>query len=131
MPGHSTPWNSPTLRGADQIGSYHSKFGKHVPSNRRIGTRRVHVHGRLADSTGDPILKQALKEPIAFWGGFIAGMLGLNLEEGPLKSWVERTASDAQGTPAPFQSIQESSSWAMPPTETQARNGVSPYSAGG
>ena len=37
-----------------------------------------------------------IQEPIAFWGGFAAGMLGLNLEEGPLQSWVKRTASDAE-----------------------------------
>lgn len=92
---------------------------------------RVHALGRLANSTGDPILKKALKEPVAFWGGFVAGMLALNLEEGPLHDWVKRTASDAQGTAAPSQSIQERSSWPMPPTGTLQPNGVLPYSAGG
>lgn len=33
-----------------------------------------------------------LQEPVAFWGGVFAGVLGLNLDEEPLKSWVERTS---------------------------------------
>ena len=37
-----------------------------------------------------------LQEPIAFWGGFTAGALALNLKEDPLRSWLERTAADAQ-----------------------------------
>lgn len=37
----------------------------------------------------------AMQEPVAFWGGAFAGALGLNLQEDPLKSWLQRTASDA------------------------------------
>ncbi|XP_031263024.1 UPF0426 protein At1g28150, chloroplastic-like [Pistacia vera] len=44
----------------------------------------------------EPILKEALKEPIAFAGGIFAGLLRLDLNEDPLKEWVTRTA-DAAG----------------------------------
>ncbi|KAL6320562.1 hypothetical protein AAG906_007641 [Vitis piasezkii] len=39
----------------------------------------------------DPILQQALKEPVAFAGGVFAGLLRLDLNEDPLKEWVTRT----------------------------------------
>ena len=61
MPGQSSPWKGPTLRGSSQFGLYHSKRGVHMPLKYRRATMRVHVLGCLADSTGDPILKQALK----------------------------------------------------------------------
>ncbi|KAH7550593.1 hypothetical protein ACOSQ2_024293 [Xanthoceras sorbifolium] len=44
----------------------------------------------------EPILKEALKEPIAFAGGMFAGLLRLDLKEDPLKEWVTRTV-DASG----------------------------------
>ncbi|CAL9216518.1 unnamed protein product [Arabidopsis halleri] len=39
----------------------------------------------------EPILSEALKEPIAFLGGMFAGLLRLDLNEEPLKDWVTRT----------------------------------------
>ncbi|XP_031406659.1 uncharacterized protein LOC116215188 [Punica granatum] len=39
----------------------------------------------------EPILKEALKEPVAFMGGMFAGLLRLDLNEDPLKEWVTRT----------------------------------------
>ncbi|CAH2034131.1 unnamed protein product [Thlaspi arvense] len=39
----------------------------------------------------EPILSEALKEPIAFVGGMFAGLLRLDLNEEPLKEWVTRT----------------------------------------
>ncbi|KAK9266256.1 hypothetical protein L1049_000044 [Liquidambar formosana] len=41
--------------------------------------------------TEDPILKDALKEPVAFMGGMFAGILRLDLNEDPLREWVTRT----------------------------------------
>ncbi|KAL1541897.1 UPF0426 protein, chloroplastic [Salvia divinorum] len=38
-----------------------------------------------------PILKEALKEPVAFVGGMFAGLLRLDLSEDPLREWVART----------------------------------------
>ncbi|XP_065848306.1 UPF0426 protein At1g28150, chloroplastic [Euphorbia lathyris] len=43
------------------------------------------------NSIDQPILKEALKEPVAFMGGMFAGLLRLDLEEEPLKEWVTRT----------------------------------------
>jgi hypothetical protein len=40
-----------------------------------------------------------LQEPLAFLGGVFAGVLGLNLEEEPLKGWVERTQEQAGTAP--------------------------------
>ena len=36
------------------------------------------------------------QEPVAFWGGVFAGALGLNVDEDPLRGWLQRTAADAQ-----------------------------------
>ncbi|XP_060967457.1 UPF0426 protein At1g28150, chloroplastic [Cannabis sativa] len=41
--------------------------------------------------TDEPILKDALKEPVAFMGGLFAGLLRLDLNDDPLKEWVSRT----------------------------------------
>lgn len=57
------------------------------------------IHGRrvsvatacVFDPTQKPILKEALKEPVAFMGGMFAGLLRLDLNEDPLKEWVTRT----------------------------------------
>jgi len=38
----------------------------------------------------------ASQEPVAFWGGVFAGALGLNVDADPLRSWLQRTAADAQ-----------------------------------
>ncbi|XWS50896.1 hypothetical protein CRYUN_Cryun12cG0129500 [Craigia yunnanensis] len=38
-----------------------------------------------------PILKHAVKEPVAFMSGMFAGILRLDLNEDPLKEWVART----------------------------------------
>ncbi|XP_022137739.1 UPF0426 protein At1g28150, chloroplastic [Momordica charantia] len=43
----------------------------------------------------DPVLKEALKEPVAFAGGLFAGLLRLDLNEEPLKEWVKRTVESA------------------------------------
>lgn len=37
------------------------------------------------------IIKDALKEPVAFLGGMFAGLLRLDLNEDPLKEWIART----------------------------------------
>ncbi|CAK9195651.1 unnamed protein product [Sphagnum troendelagicum] len=46
-------------------------------------------------SKDDPILKEVLKEPIAFLGGVFAGLLRLDLNEEPLREWVARTSEAA------------------------------------
>ncbi|PIN09371.1 hypothetical protein CDL12_18049 [Handroanthus impetiginosus] len=49
--------------------------------------------------TQEPILKEALKEPVAFVGGIFAGLLRLDLNEEPLKEWVTRTVEASGMTP--------------------------------
>lgn len=43
----------------------------------------------------DPVIKEALKEPVAFAGGLFAGLLRLDLNEDPLKEWVKKTMESA------------------------------------
>ncbi|KAG6549830.1 hypothetical protein Mapa_008811 [Marchantia paleacea] len=47
------------------------------------------------DVQNDPIVKEALKEPVAFLGGVFAGILRLDLNEEPLREWVAKTAEAA------------------------------------
>ena len=37
-----------------------------------------------------------VQEPLAFSAGVVAGLLGLNLSEDPLKEWLERTAASSR-----------------------------------
>ncbi|CAA7015704.1 unnamed protein product [Microthlaspi erraticum] len=56
-------------------------------------TRRtlISTKSRCFNLPQEPILSEALKEPIAFVGGMFAGLLRLDLNEEPLKEWVTRT----------------------------------------
>lgn len=40
-----------------------------------------------------PLLKEFTKEPIAFLGGFFSGVFHLNLQDDPVKSWLNEQAS--------------------------------------
>ncbi|CAL0321079.1 unnamed protein product [Lupinus luteus] len=53
------------------------------------------VKAFLYNPAQDPVLKEALKEPVAFLGGVFAGVLRLDLNEEPLKEWITRTAEAA------------------------------------
>ncbi|KAL5545263.1 hypothetical protein UlMin_009047 [Ulmus minor] len=48
------------------------------------------VQAFFFNPTEEPIVKEALKEPVAFMGGMFAGLLRLDLNEDPLKEWVSR-----------------------------------------
>jgi hypothetical protein len=37
-----------------------------------------------------PLVKELIEQPIALLGGFVSGMLKLNLSEDPLKSWLQK-----------------------------------------
>jgi hypothetical protein len=37
-----------------------------------------------------PVVTELTKQPIAFMGGFVSGILKLNASEEPLKSWLEK-----------------------------------------
>jgi hypothetical protein len=43
------------------------------------------------------LIYRALQEPIAFWGGVFAGVLRLNVNEDPLKTWIQRTGGMVRG----------------------------------
>ncbi|KAK6646185.1 hypothetical protein PHAVU_L006501 [Phaseolus vulgaris] len=61
----------------------------------------------------DPIVKDALKEPVAFLGGMFAGILRLDLNEEPLKEWVTRTV-EASGISEEGSNTEESTTEAAP-----------------
>ncbi|KAI4351959.1 hypothetical protein L6164_006257 [Bauhinia variegata] len=58
-------------------------------------SRRTGARACFLNPIEDPIIKEALKEPVAFMGGMFAGLLRLDLEEEPLKEWVARTVEAA------------------------------------
>ncbi|MEM8674107.1 MAG: hypothetical protein AAGF83_09590 [Cyanobacteria bacterium P01_G01_bin.67] len=37
-----------------------------------------------------PILQKLMQQPVAFAGGFVSGVLHLNLNEEPLSKWLEQ-----------------------------------------
>ncbi|XP_030940619.1 UPF0426 protein At1g28150, chloroplastic [Quercus robur] len=80
-----TSWKElrPSSRNGVRLGNYHS-------------TNWINKNGfkvkAFFNPTDDPIIKQALKEPVSFMGGMFAGLLRLDLNEDPLKEWVTRTA---------------------------------------
>jgi hypothetical protein len=58
-----------------------------------------------------PIVKELAKEPVAFCSGFVTGLLRLNLNDDPVKTWLAKqgvTASpnDSQTTDKSPQSIE-------------------------
>ncbi|PIA35355.1 hypothetical protein AQUCO_03500030v1 [Aquilegia coerulea] len=60
-------------------------------SHRRVG-EAFEVKACFFNPTEQPqLVKQALKEPVAFMGGVFAGLLRLDLNEDPLKDWLTRT----------------------------------------
>ena len=41
-----------------------------------------------------PILEELTREPIAFLGGFVSGLLKLSLNDDPIKTWIEKQGED-------------------------------------
>ncbi|KAL1824798.1 UPF0426 protein At1g28150, chloroplastic isoform X2 [Daucus carota subsp. sativus] len=70
-------------------------YGKLGSRSRRV----VSVKASSCNSSDEPILREALKEPVAFLGGLFAGLLRLDLNEDPLKEWISRTV-EASGLTA-------------------------------
>ncbi|KAF8014647.1 hypothetical protein BT93_H0452 [Corymbia citriodora subsp. variegata] len=58
---------------------------------RRDDYRRNGVRAFFFNPTEERIIREALKEPVAFMGGMFAGILRLDLNEDPLREWVTRT----------------------------------------
>lgn len=45
-----------------------------------------------------PVFKEFTKHPAAFLGGFVSGMLRLNLDDDPVKSWLDAQAGTSSYT---------------------------------
>eukprot|EP00238_Polyblepharides_amylifera_P000313 CAMPEP_0196573592 /NCGR_PEP_ID=MMETSP1081-20130531/3481_1 /TAXON_ID=36882 /ORGANISM="Pyramimonas amylifera, Strain CCMP720" /LENGTH=145 /DNA_ID=CAMNT_0041891361 /DNA_START=176 /DNA_END=613 /DNA_ORIENTATION=+ len=70
--------------------------------------RRVRANlGDIAAGVDDPILKEAVKEPVAFLGGLFAGALRLQTSDDPLREWIERTSQAAGVSPEEAQRAAE------------------------
>ena len=37
-----------------------------------------------------PVVKELIQEPVAFFGGFFSGILRLNLNDDPVKTWLNQ-----------------------------------------
>ncbi|KAG0460771.1 hypothetical protein HPP92_020636 [Vanilla planifolia] len=76
-------------------------FSASLSSRNKAFKRRVYVVRKLGVCSrvqsffnpfeDQPIIKEALKEPVAFLGGMFAGILRLDLNEDPLKEWIVKT----------------------------------------
>jgi hypothetical protein len=42
-----------------------------------------------------PLVKELAGHPVAFLGGFVSGLLRLNLTEDPVKSWLDQNAGSS------------------------------------
>ncbi|XP_059661629.1 UPF0426 protein At1g28150, chloroplastic [Cornus florida] len=82
---------------------------KQLSSSSVSPRRNTRVKAFFFNPKDDPVIKEALKEPVAFMGGMFAGLLRLDLNEDPLKDWVARTVEasgmseediDAEGSKA-------------------------------
>ncbi|XP_010246677.1 PREDICTED: UPF0426 protein At1g28150, chloroplastic [Nelumbo nucifera] len=60
-------------------------------SPKQMRNRGFQVKALFFNPIEDPVLKEALKEPVAFMGGIFAGLLRLDLNEEPLKEWITKT----------------------------------------
>ena len=45
-----------------------------------------------------PILKQLTQHPVSFLGGFVSGVLHLNLTDDPVRSWLDQQISSSTYT---------------------------------
>ncbi|CAN6249454.1 unnamed protein product [Urochloa humidicola] len=64
----------------------------HTVAGRRRTRGAAGVVRACFNPLGDErILREAIKEPVAFMGGVFAGLLRLDLNEDPLKEWITRT----------------------------------------
>ncbi|MBD2325946.1 hypothetical protein [Alkalinema sp. FACHB-956] len=41
-----------------------------------------------------PLMKELTQQPVAFMGGFVSGLLKLNLNEDPIKTWLTKQGID-------------------------------------
>ena len=48
-----------------------------------------------------PVFKQLTSYPVAFFGGFVSGLLRLNLAEDPVRSWLDQQSGTYTGGSIP------------------------------
>ncbi|CAK9249617.1 unnamed protein product [Sphagnum jensenii] len=89
---HTSVPASATLQFATLTASCSNLSPPMLRTSRRSSLKSVRA---LFNPGDDPILKEVLKEPIAFFGGVFAGLLRLDLNEEPLQEWVARTSEAA------------------------------------
>ena len=46
-----------------------------------------------------PLVKELTQHPVAFVGGFVSGVLKINLADDPVKSWLDQQAGTSGYTP--------------------------------
>lgn len=63
-----------------------------LPSHAKIKIADIQSIDLMLLNELTPILKELTKEPIAFCNGFVSGILRLDLNDDPLKTWLERQA---------------------------------------
>ena len=47
-----------------------------------------------------PLLKELTAHPVSFLGGFVSGMLRLNLADDPVRSWLNQQSNDGSNPPS-------------------------------
>jgi hypothetical protein len=63
-----------------------------------------------------PLLQELTAQPIAFLGGLTSGLLRLNLNQDPVKSWLDEQRAASNSTPF------------TPPDANRGQNGRAPQS---
>lgn len=43
-----------------------------------------------------PVLNEFTRHPVAFLGGFFTGLLRLNLDDDPVRSWLDQQSGDSK-----------------------------------
>jgi hypothetical protein len=46
-----------------------------------------------------PVFKELTQHPIAFFGGFVSGLLRVKLTDDPVKSWLQEQGTTVTSTP--------------------------------
>ena len=47
-----------------------------------------------------PLLKELTAHPVSFLGGFVSGMLRINLSDDPVKSWLDNQSGPSSKPPS-------------------------------
>ena len=101
--------SAPRLRSRPRVNITRPVGSRAARTGRRGGVARTRALFNPFDpeSTDDPLLRRALREPVAFFGGVFAGMLGLSVDDEPLREWVDRTSEAAGMTRAEKAAVEE------------------------